>query len=93
MDTPSQKAKQLFDKFTQATVAYDSGDHSAEGINQSLMVMVNEAKRCAMITVEEILECAPISPVVVGQYYENTSDRLSDAIDYWLKVKEEIEKL
>lgn len=77
--TPKEKAQELYDKYGFVYIQ----NYSSK----------SEAKECALILVNEILESAPLSPVVVGQYYENTSDRMRDAIDYWIKVKEEIAKL
>ena len=75
--TPKEKAHELFNQFNDATIAYDSGDHTAKGINDSIITMVNESKRCALIAVNEILH-------VLFQHHK---------IDYWKEVKAEIERL
>jgi len=91
--TPKEKAKDLYDKFIDATIAYDSGDHTAEGIKESIMTMVRSAKNCSLIAVDEILELKLIRPqlesVVNGmiQYTNNPK------FQYWLDVKEEIKNL
>jgi hypothetical protein len=84
--TPKEKAIELIDKFSgYAYTDWHGGENE----------LTNEvaSKECALIAVEEILFHAPSSPVVPGQYYELWSDRVDDAVSYWLKVKEEITKL
>ncbi len=80
--TPKEKAEELFKKFLDATLAYDCGDHTAEGINNSILVMVKEAKQCALIAVDEIL-------IIMNEEYLSGAEK----IDYWQQVKKEIQKL
>lgn len=90
--TPKEKAKELFLKFNNATLAYDSGDHTAEGINESIMLMVKESKRCALIAVDEMiiqngeLYLIGVNDEKLLNYYRVTNSFL-------FQVKEEIEKL
>lgn len=96
--TPKEKAKELFLKFNDATFAYDSGDHSAEGINESILLMVKEAKRCAIIAAEneykekrELLFLLRANKVIESEktywYY------IQLMIDEENELKQEIEKL
>jgi len=75
--TPKEKAKELFDKFTQETTAYDCGDHTAAGINESILTMVKQSKRCALIAAKEVAD---------NCYYPE--DR-----NYWTAVIAEINNL
>ncbi len=82
--TPKEKAEELFKKFLDATLAYDCGDHTAEGINNSILVMVREAKQCALIAVDEVMN----NPY---NHQMDLSEKLHD--EFWEQVKEEIQKL
>jgi len=79
--TPEQKAKELIEQFSQVLF----GDEQ--------FVNITKPKECALITVYQILGHAPCSPVTPGSYYEVWTDRLDDAIDFWIAVKEEINNL
>ena len=72
--TPKKKAKELFLKFRQIPPfsPYTGIDYG-------------EAKQCALIAVQEIINSNPHSNPL------NTE--VSSTMEYWLKVKEEIEKL
>lgn len=48
-----------------------------------------QATRCALIAVDEILKSNPIIPLS----YMLESEALDAGIDYWKKVKQEIKKL
>ena len=65
--TPKEKAKELVDKFT---------PHSSGNSNN------NEAKQCALIAVEEILND-----------YEEFPYKVQSGKEYWMDVWFEIEKL
>lgn len=77
--TPKEKAHDLFTKFNNETLAYDSGDHTSKGINESILLMVEQNKRCAIICVDEILD--------------GFRKVLPASRKYWEDVKEEIKKL
>lgn len=79
--TPKEKADELSEKF------YEKINHLNK---DSIVTKWKCAIQCALVAVDEILEYSPHSPVQEGVYYELNSDRLSDAIDFWLKVKEEL---
>lgn len=55
-------------------------------------VILTNAKICATINVNEILEATPFSPHS-GEWYETHGDRLDEVKEYWLNVKEEINNL
>ena len=77
--TPKEKAKELVDKFYQRfplkmDVITTRGDLSWEYDNW------NEAKQCALIAVDEILNIKSV-------------DRDYDLSTYWQEIKQEIENL
>ena len=75
--TIKQKSEEIYKIFSDATVAYDSGDHSARGIKNSIIVMEEETKRCSLIAVKMLAD---------------NSDT-SEKTNYWCAVKAEIERL
>ena len=78
--TPKEKAKELIDKFNNHTVkelVYLKNGKVIEG--------KTEAKHCALIAVNEILNSNPNYP----KFKENQGT----AIRYWEVVKQEIQKL
>ena len=77
---PKEKARELYNKFNDATLTYDCGDYSAKGINNSIMAMVMESKNCALICVDEIQRQSENWGVVSVRAY-------------WQQVKTEINNL
>lgn len=80
--TPQEKAKELFDKFhfvNSESVELETGDYE-------LLFSLHEsdAKECALIAVEEILDSLKFMPYGI-QYLS--------ARDYFEEVKEELEQL
>ena len=78
--TPKEKAKELIDKFNNHTVKelfYLKNGKVIEG--------KTEAKQCALIAVDEILNANPNYP----EFKENEGT----SIRYWEVVKQEIENL
>ena len=75
--TPKEKALSLLDKMEKQTYSYQE----YAGANSSIAEIGYEAgKKCALITVDEILESFMI--------------RLTpDQLKYWEEVKQELEKL
>jgi hypothetical protein len=67
--SPKEKAKELFDKFRNEILSF-LGDTMKD----------KNAKRCALIAVDEILEIKSV-------------DKDFDLSHYWLEVKEEINNL
>jgi hypothetical protein len=81
MLTPKEKARELFDKM------FNIPDEGFGSIG------VYEAKQCALIAVDEIIETCL---AIIQLYEENgfiNSDLSIQPIDYWQEVKQEIEKL
>ena len=72
---PKEKAEDLVCKFISHTLIFDEGAGWLED--------KDEAKQCALIAVDEILNTIE---------YSSQADELSK-ISYWAEVKKEIEKL
>ena len=66
--TPKEKAEELVDKFYKIN----------EGVN---LIYFEEAKQCALIAVDEILDMVKHTPI---EFIET---------DYWQEVKQEINEL
>lgn len=79
--TPKEKAKELFEKFYSVS--------NQQGLN---LITHDEAKQCALIAVQMIIDSDPTQPLTWG-YYENYSDMINQASKYWQQVKTEIEAL
>lgn len=86
---PEEKAHALTDSFNLFVEIH--GNKPGEAA-YSAEVMRKNAKACALICVEEIIEQAPLNPYS-GTYYEITSDRVDEAVSYWEKVKKAIQSL
>ena len=71
--TPKEKAEELVDKFYYIP--------NSQGI---FMMQDYQAKECALIAVDEILEVL---------YSLKLGNALSEELEYWEEVKQEIEKL
>ena len=71
--TPKEKAKELVDK-------YQSG-YTIHGFNYQFLNDLQDAKQCALITVDEAIE----ESYLVDKTYCRQ--------EYWEEVKQEIEKL
>lgn len=78
MKTPKEKAIELVDKFINIEIEYYD---SIEGYCFMTMAKLY-AKECALIAVDEIIKYSPNKP-----------DYEFDPIEYFNKVKQEIEKL
>ena len=76
--TPKEKAVQLYNKYGQL------GKDFTRGVS-----MAEFAKECALIAVDEIFEFMKMD----DEYTETVSNANSKWVDYWLEVKQEIEKL
>jgi hypothetical protein len=76
--TPKEKAEELFNKFYPRATSY-----SSDRKNQN-----ENAKQCALIAVDEIIKAIPCREDYGGDGWvliENT--------EYWIEVKDELEKL
>jgi hypothetical protein len=71
--TPKQKAKELVDKYNKDIILYWD-------------LSYNQAKKCALIAVDEIINASPIEPMIFLNGMRST-------IPYWQEVKKEIEAL
>jgi hypothetical protein len=71
--TPKEKAKELVDKF----IPHSSGDSNN-----------NEAKECALIAVNEIINCLDDDDL-----YIQGESNIDGFISYYKEIKQEIEKL
>jgi len=83
--TPKEKANELVDKFYQRfplkmNVITTRGDLSWEYDSW------NEAKQCALIAVDELIRIAPWGSDIDGEIED-------DSKEYYIEVKQEIEKL
>jgi hypothetical protein len=76
--TPKEKAVELYNKYEQL------GKDFTRGVS-----MTEFAKQCALIAVDEIFEFMKMD----DEYTETVSNANSKWVDYWLEVKQEIEKL
>ena len=75
--TPKEKAEELVNKFTQ---------HSQLQVGyMGVTSRIQSAKQCALIAVDECIKL----------HYNLESDRngIGESHDYWIEVKQEIEKL
>ena len=92
--TEKEKAQEIFDKMMQ-TISDDcehSGYCTKMECNWKGMtvckVNINEAKQCALICVEEIIE----QWEYIDTYLADKKGELNPNLKFWLKVKEEIKK-
>jgi hypothetical protein len=83
--TPKEKAIELVDEFKNIDIEYND---SIEG-NCFMTMTKSDAKQCALIAVDEIINSNPTSqlsdPFLGNRTYEN--------VNYWKEVKQELEKL
>jgi len=78
--TPKEKAKELVDKFGNLKIYIDIEPRT---ISEEIKYVDNDlSKQCALIAVEEIIKDR-----------ERLKDALFYDLNYWLKVKNEIEEL
>jgi hypothetical protein len=76
--TPKEKARDLIGKFVHLT-------RQTSGANGTIY----NSQQCALIAVDEIFEFMKMD----DEYTETVSNANSKWVDYWLEVKQEIEKL
>jgi hypothetical protein len=82
METAKEKAKQLYNKF------YEASDGIGISKYQS---KVELAKKSAIIAVDEIIEASPALPILGDGGYFSEDIELSTA--YWQEVKNELNQL
>jgi len=76
--TPQEKASELVEKFYMSLPMLNSYEDA-----------INESKKCALITVDEILLATSI--ITVKQSHHRAEE--IEYSNYWQEVKEELEKL
>ncbi len=80
---PIEKAKELVKRFEQK-LKYDYSNHC-------YTYNFGHCRECALIAVDEILKEVPAE--ILDAYKGETQFIINDNYKYWLKVKEEIQKL
>lgn len=73
--TPKEKAEELVGKFRDKIISFLSDN-----------MKDSNAKQCALIAVDEIIQLLDHTPLIDDDYAEHI-------INYWNEVKQEIEKL
>jgi hypothetical protein len=97
MITPKEKAEQLISNFSPFVYCY-LGSGMLTNTEDDEVIKMN-AKKCALIAVEEMLKSEPRSPSNVDwddvggthQYYYEA--QREEANKFWQEVKQELEKL
>ena len=85
--TPKEKAQELVDKFYQTT-PNEAWINEPLGIAEEYKAW-NQAKQCALIAVDEILN----EYAHAENHIEDIMGKISIYIKYWQEVKQEIEAL
>jgi hypothetical protein len=88
--TPQEKAKELFHKFylvNAESVELETGEHEL-----LFSLSQDDAKKCALIMVEAIIERSDTNKIVFGFYEGDCLNQYTEDF-YWRKVKQELEKL
>ncbi len=86
--TPKDKAEKLVEKFRPLVTTWDCYWDTPCNPDD----VTADAKKCALICVEEIIQNNPTNPLK-GGYIELYSDMIDEAIEYWQQVKTQIESL
>jgi len=89
---PKEKAIELFDKYYKLFNNFPNYQYVIENLNTIQDEKLYTTKQCALIAVDEIINSSPTNPLK-GGYIELYSDMVDEAIEYWQKVKQEIEAL
>ncbi len=79
--TPKDKAFELAHKFRLLEIRTNENSH--------MMISMADAKQCALIAVIEIINSSPLEPAHPYDYVIAEQE----AMEFWQKVKQEIEKL
>lgn len=79
--TPKQKADELIDKFSIRLKLFDELEGWVEYIDSS------KAKGHALVAVDEIIDILELNGFTLQEYHDKGT------LEYWLHVKDEIEKL
>lgn len=84
--TPKEKAEEVVIKMYQPLPTSKEAEKGKEHLYYN---QYNAAKHCALIAVDEIMEFMKMD----DEYTETASNANSKWVNYWLQVKEEINKL
>ena len=96
--SPKEKAKELVDKFYQTT-PNDTWIDEPLGEFTKTYTAWGQAKQCALIAVDEILNSSPLEPNFAdwddcgGEFRYWYDAQKTHAFYFWKEVKQEIEKL
>ncbi len=78
--SPKEKAQELFDKFKgYSWVSYVDGSELSSNLESAI--------KCALIAVNELIVSTQSKIHIQGEYYD------FETTEYWIEVKQEIEKL
>lgn len=83
--TSKEKAFKLCQKFGAVTMFSDD--------NEGYTLSLENAKKCALICVDEILKTEPNTLVKTTEKKDGVEVQFKWLIEYWDEVKQEIEKL
>jgi hypothetical protein len=89
--TPKEKAIDLVDKFNQYTIK--ASTHYPNG---KMVECKNDAKQCALIAVDEIIEATKYEIHHAKAYIDGRKSKINTNVyynPYWQEVKQEIKKL
>ena len=88
--TPKEEAEKLVDRFKDDTVIYTWGGN---GYKVAIETSFQNAKNCALICVDEILNSNPT--IITEEIIEHIGykETVEKNVDYWQEVKQEIKKL
>ena len=78
--TPKEKAKELVDKY-----------YHLFSVELENTISIYEAKQCALIAVDEILEAIPSE--YLDECEGGTYIAINEDVEYWQQVKQEIQAL
>ena len=92
--TPKEKAQELVNKYESYVCGY-VGSSMLTNTEYPEQIL-KQAKECALIAVDEIIASEPINPnksEPFGKNIQSVRQNFIDAHDYWMQVKQELEKL
>ncbi len=81
--SPEEKAKEIFDNF--------SFNRKRDGSVEYIRLSSDDAKKCAIICVEQIIPCTWKLSTYKKQGVIDVDERTTT--DYWLEVKKELESM
>jgi hypothetical protein len=90
--TPKEKAKELFDKFSDIDHLGILGKYNGTW-EFSSSLWRKQAKECALIAVDELIKNQEKITKNINRYLSIANIEIQDAGNFWKEVKQEIEKL